>query len=606
MNVKMFQLSALTILGVAGCAMCSLNADVVDTVWNAQRARAEREKPANAARLRALGAKGDVAFFAVPAMSDVMRLDDTWPVDGSYNDTVRCVLAQDEFESCSFELFAFKDLDQVELKVDLPVPHDLRVVKLWFQNGNAWVSYFDDVGLKLTPELLLHDEDLVRVTKGKTPANYGRQLVDGKETYVWMSAPRGLDAGVFSSGNAGFRDAPSMRPVVLEQNAFKQFFLTLHPPKDFKPGVYTGQVTVSRRGQKLAEIPLAVRVLPFALPMPRGYYDPSQMYLHSCMAAMPNLKGMIGPAGGDVEKAKKVFRAWMQSLYDHSVFHAPSINPDNAWCVPMLREIGFPLDYVHGPMIDWSWPALNFGGRLSYDHYRNSRDSAKKTHDFFTKVLGHSNVLCGLGDEQGAAFVTAHREFFKFFSQYGIKIDTSGHAPMYYKGAYAYGFYAMGGTPDAAYEQSRPWREVGLYPIGFYASQHTGSENPQFTRRQHGLLGWMNGLTMSFNYEWATGPFNDRASVLYKPMVIAYSNGDGLMETIEYAGFREACDDIRYGTYLKQLAQEAIDTKDAVKTETAKKALQYLALLDRETMDLNVVRMEMIEHILKLRKALGR
>ena len=202
--------------------------------------------------------------------------------------------------------------------------------------------------------------------------------------------------------------------------------------------------------------------------------------------------------------------------------------------------------------------------------------------------------------------MTAHREFFKFFSQYGIKLDTSGHAPMYYKGAYAYGFYAMGGTPDAAYEQSRPWREVGLYPIGFYASQHTGSENPQFTRRQHGLGGWLNGLTMSYNYEFGTAGFNDRANSLYKPMVIAYANGEGLMETIEYAGFREACDDIRYATCLKLLAQEALATKDVAKTDPAKKALQYLALLDRERMDLNVVRMEMIEHILKIRKALGR
>lgn len=597
---------AVTLLGVGCCLAGGLSADVIDTVWNAQRVRAEREKPANAARVRALGAKGDVAFFAVPAMSDVMRLDDTWPSDGKFGGTVRCVLAQDEFESCSFQLFSFKDLDQVELKVDLPVPHDLRVVKLWFQNGNGWVSYFDDIGLKLTPELLLHDENLVRVAKGDAPANYGRQTVDGRERYVWMSAPKGLEARAFDPDNAGFVDAPSLRPVALEKNAFKQFFLTLHPPKGFKPGAYAGQVTVVRKGETLAKIPLAVRVLPFELPLPRGYYDLSKPYLHSCMGATPGLDRLLLRFGGDEARAKKVYRSWMQSLYDHSVFHAPVVTPRDAACVPVLREIGFPLDVVFGEIVGFVWPGLNFGGRLRYEQFAGLRDCAQKTHDFYTKALGHANVICGLGDEQGAAFMVAHREFYKYYEQLGIKIGTAGHAAMLYKGGYVYGYYPMAGEPGAAYEQSRPWREIGIGPIGFYASQHTGSENPQFTRRQHGLGGWLNGLTMSFNYEWAVGSFNDRANDLYKPMVIAYSNGEGLMETIEYAGFREACDDIRYGTCLKQLAQEAIDTKDAAKGETAKKALQYLALLDRDRMDLNVVRMEMIEHILKLRKALGR
>lgn len=592
--------------GVVCGTLADLRADVIDTVWNAQRARAEREKPANAARVRALGAKGDVAFFAVPAMSDVMRLDDTWPTDGVYGGTVRCVLAQDEFESCSFELFSFKDMDGVELKVDLPVPHDLRVVKLWFQNANAWVSYFDDIGLKLTPEFLLHDESLVRVVKGATPANYGRQLVDGKERYAWISAPKGLEPNVFDPFNDGFADAPEMRPVALEKNSFKQFFLTLHPPKGFKPGVYKGKVVASHKGKTLAEVPLAVRVLPFELPMPRGYYDLSKPYLHSCMGSMPNYERLVKDFGGDLAKAKKAFRSWLQSLYDHSLFHAPSLNQKNEWCLPMLREIGFPLDIMIGDMIGFSWPGLNFGGRLRYNQVVELRECAQRTHEFYQRTLGHNNILCALGDEQNPAFVSAHREFFKEFEKFGMRIGTSGHTQMYYKGGYAYGFYPMAGSPDEAYLKSRPWREIGIGPIGFYASQHTGTENPQFTRRQHGLGGWLNGLTMSFNYEWAIGPFNDRVYGTYRPMAITYANGQGLMETIEYAGFREACDDVRYATYLKQLAQECVDSKDVAKTIPARKALQYLALLDRERMDLNVVRIEMIEHVLKLRKALGR
>ena len=244
----------------AGAAL----AGVEDTVWNAQKERAKALKPANAKRLRWAGATGDVAFFAVPAMSDLMRLDDTWPDDGALGGTVRCVVAQDEFESCSFELFAFRDLDGVELSVDLGLPSDLRVVKVWFQNGNGWTSYFNDVGLKLVPELLLHDENLIRVTKEKGgPANHARVRRDGKDTWVWISSPKEMNPKEEPwQYDPGFADADRLLPVTLWKDSFKQFFLTVHPPKDCAPGVYKGSVSVRRKGTELARIPLAVRVLP--------------------------------------------------------------------------------------------------------------------------------------------------------------------------------------------------------------------------------------------------------------------------------------------------------------------------------------------------------
>ena len=586
----------------AGAAL----AGVEDTVWNAQKERARTLKPANAKRLRWAGATGDVAFFAVPAMSDLMRLDDTWPDDGALGGTVRCVVAQDEFESCSFELFAFRDLDGVELSVDLDLPSDLRVVKVWFQNGNGWTSYFDDVGLKLVPELLLHDENLIRVTKEKGgPANHARVRRDGKDTWVWISSPKEMNPKEEPwQYDPGFADADRLLPVSLWKDSFKQFFLTVHPPKDCKPGVYKGSVAVTRTGTELARIPLAVRVLPFSLPLPKGYLERDKAYLHSCMAAMPSLDRLAKKCGGDEERAKACFRAWLQSLYDHSVFHAPWIGPSNEWCVPMLREIGFPLDVVFGSsMVPWF--ALNFGGRMSYKHLRSAQDSAKKCAEFYARVLPGSKILCSHGDEQGAAFVTTHRELFREYARNGIAMGCAGHAALLYKGGYAYGFQPMAGSPDEAYDKSRPWREAGTYPIGFYAMQHTGSENPQFTRRQHGLLGWLNGMTMAYNYEFAVGSFNDRANVLYRPMVVTYANGQGLMETIQYAGFREACDDIRYASYLLDLAERAAASDDVDVRLLGRKARLYLATLPGETMDLDAVRLEIVEKILALRAALG-
>ena len=585
----------------------------VDTVWEAQKERAKTTMPANAARVKAeLAAAGmadaKVAFFEVPAMSDVMRIPDVYPVDGTLGGEVRATLAQGEFESASFELFAFEDLDGVELKLsDLKgqggtLAADLRVVKTWFQNGNGWVSYFDDVGLKLTPELLLHDENLIEVDLDHA-ANYARVMKDGKATKVWISAPKGLDANTFDPYDPGFRDADVIQPVKLAKNAFKQFFLTFHAAKNQQPGLYRGTITVSANRQSpIVKIPVAACVLPFELPMPRGYQNYDQLYFYSCMGSMPNREQLVLRCGNDRKRGEASFRNWLQSLYDHSVFHGVTLGPGNVDCLPLLKEIGFPLNPLSGDLMV-PWFGLNFGGRMSFQQLMSAKDGAAKCKAFYDKHVPGAQILVSHGDEQGAAFVTTHREFFRYFNEKGIKVGCAGHEALMLKGGYAYGYYPMGGSPDTL-EKARPWHELGNEPVGFYASQHTGSENPQFVRMQHGLLGYLSGLTMTYNYEFAIGSWNDRADELYKPMVVTYSCGDGLMETIQYAGFREGCDDIRYATYLKGLCREAEKSGKIDASIAARKALQYLALLKRDKMDLNAVREEMIEYILKLRAEL--
>ena len=599
-------------VAAAGLAVAA-GAGTLDTVWEAQKARAKTTMPANAARVKSdLAAAGladaKVAFYDVPAMSDVMRIPDVYPIDGRLGGEVRATLAQGEFESASFELFAFEELDGVELKAsELKGPGgalaaDLRVVKTWFQNGNGWVSYFDDVGLKLTPELLLHDENLIEVDL-ENAANYARVMKDGKATKEWISAPKGLDANTFDPYDPGFRDADAIQPVKLAKNAFKQFFLTFHAAKDQKPGVYRGTITAVRGGAKLCEIPVAARVLPFELPMPRGYQNYDQLYFYSCMGSMPDRAVLKLRCGNDAERVERSFRNWLQSLYDHSVFHGVVLTPDNVDCLPLLKEIGFPLNPLSG-IVMTPWFGLNFGGRMSFAQLMSAKYAAKECKEFYDKYVPGAQILVAHGDEQGAAFVTTHREFFKYYNEKGIKVGCAGHDALMNKGGYAYGWYPMGGEPDCN-EKARPWHELGNAPVGFYASQHTGSENPQFVRMQHGLLGYLSGLTMTYNYEFAVGSWNDRVNELYKPMVITYACGDGLMETIQYAGFREGCDDIRYATYLKGLCFEA-DQKGAIDAKiAARKALQYLALLKRDKMDLNAVRAEMIEHILKIRAELG-
>ena len=144
----------------------------------------QAHRKANAARVSALlDGKGDLAFFSVPALSDVMRLADKYPEDGQFAEPLRIVAAQGEYEPASFQLFSLRDRENVTFDVsalrsgngsELPASAlDLKVVKVWYQCGNGWYSYFADTGFRLCPELLLHDEKMIAVDFSKS-ANYAR------------------------------------------------------------------------------------------------------------------------------------------------------------------------------------------------------------------------------------------------------------------------------------------------------------------------------------------------------------------------------------------------------------------------------------------------
>ena len=597
----------LRAVAVAGffAASAALAQSWPNVIYQEQKARAAKAMPANRARiegeLKAAGLKqGRVAWYAVPAMSDVMRLEDTYPEDGVLSGELQTALAQGEFEPLSFQLFAFDDIKGATLSVsDLAGPGgakiagkdlDLRVVKIWFQNGNAWVSYFDDPGLKLVPELLLHDENLIKVDLQKE-ANYARVIENGKEKWVWISAPKEFlppehdFEKVFDAVGENFHDAETLQPVVLGRNAFKQFFLTVHAAKGQRPGTYRGKIAVKAGGQSLADIPVAVRVLPFELPFPRTYAN----------FAKPMIITMMGANGRSDPKL-------LQQYFDHGMYHVGFQHDKET--IALMRKIGYPLDWVlDGSGIPWF--ALNFGGRMSFDNVMTAKAGAARLARKWDNLLGHHNVLTSYGDEQGAAFVVAHREMMRAYFDQGLKMGCAGHDALLFKGGYVYENMPLGTTPDDLPRIDR-WNQIGDKFISFYALQHTGSENPQFVRYQHGLLSYLSGMSMINNYEFATRPMNDRANLVYRPMAITYRNGDGLMETIQWGGFREGVDDMRYATYLKQLAAEAMEKGDTDAKLTAKKALQYYALLPRDRPDLEAIRAETIEHILKIRKALGK
>lgn len=542
-----------------------------------------------------------LAAYVVPAMSPVMRLPGTYPLDGRLGGDLRIVLAQDQYETGSFVIYPFADIDKVDLKITelksangnvlAATDLDLKVVKVWYQNGNAWLSYFADPGLKLVPELLLHDENLIRVDE-KEKANYARIITAAGPKEIWISAPQKLDVG-FDPYQEGFVDADTLQPVEFAAGKFKQFVLIVHATSKTKPGLYRGAIEVKAAGHPSAKILVAVKVLPFVLPLPKANYDLEKDFVVHLMGAWPKM-----------DPDQKAFLPTLKNLRQHNVLQlGPGVGidtpPDQAKkLVQGMKDAGFLTRPIYGELVPGG--GANRRPPLSVQEQVTMKRLTQWYRDFYLKNMGNSEAFMKMGDEQSAVWMITARPNWRIIHQQGLKTYIAGHIDTYFPtSGYALDGRPTAGWPDEA-DKANLWKTIGNGHTGFYAGQHNGSENPAFVRRQHGLRGYLSNFDMVDNYQFAYGSWNDRATDLYKPMVLAYPISNGLVDTLAWEGFREGIDDIRFATKLRQLADEAIASGDLDRVYAGRKVRQWFGQMDGSTVDLKAVRLEMIEKIEQL------
>ncbi|MDA8170225.1 MAG: hypothetical protein M0Z48_00145 [Nitrospiraceae bacterium] len=157
---------------------------------------------------------------------------------------------------------------------------DIRVVKCWYQAG---IALTDTRHKTLTPELLLHDDDVVRV-------DYGRQV----------NILRNL---------GDIMDSRVLKPFTVPRRQNKQIWVTIRVPGNAAAAYYTGAIRISTP-KRLAIIKIRLRVLPFGLSPP--YYTSSIYY-----------RGKIDPQGkGSISadmKSEAQLRSELKDMCDHGV-----------------------------------------------------------------------------------------------------------------------------------------------------------------------------------------------------------------------------------------------------------------------------------------------
>ncbi len=555
-----------------------------------------------------------ICRYAVPATGERQYLPDVYPEDGIPGAPCAIIASRDEYEPGSFVLYATKDLGKVQFKVgDLrsakgdvfPAKElDLKVVKVWYQNGNGWYSYFQDVGLKLCPELLLNDEDLVRVDE-TTTNNYARLVEkDGTKSEFWITAPRSAaqirtpevyqgyhrSNEPFMCMKENFKDAKTFQGATLQGGRCKQFFLTAHVGKDAKPGLYKGAIQLVKDGKKIDEVPVSLRIHDILLPKPKCYFDVEKDFV-TWFCEYVSVGHITTINGGDKELAKRQLPAILANYARHGYVTPCFDGSGTTWGRKIAQEAG--LDYTHGG-----------AGSTKRANMAEMRLHAELLARRLDKEIGHhKGTMLGWGDEYGLGTLRGIRDMIKTYHEKGFIFSINSRYG-YDAGANVADLYWPPVDPDGrSASQTAKFNDLGGAGwFGWYANHHVGPENPAFNRRQYGFGPYRAGLSCNYNYAHHLDGWNDIAPSLYRPMMLIYGTGDGCVDTLAWEGFREGQDDIRYATRLKQLALPLSRGENVEARYAAKLALKLLADADRDDMDLTTLRLEMIEWILKLQK----
>jgi len=567
-----------------------------------------------------------LAVYIVPPISPIKRLPHVIPPDGELGDRLKIIAARGEFEPASFQVFPFDDIAALELRKsplvgdagEIPADAiDIKVVKCWYQAGTAWHSYFaDPTRRELVPELLLHDDSLIKVDYA-TRDNYLRVDYPQGSEYVWVSYTKRNDPGLFNYATEPVADSSTLKPVKLSAGEGKQFWITVKPPESAAPGNYQTVITLVADGQVVGNIALRLRVLPFSLPDPKTYYDLGKDFYVSIYNDCSIVKHMR-LNGGDIEQASRKLLAEYRDMRDHGCNY-PLLprwdrkNPDQNKSreafirqLEILKQSGLKTKPVFGAVNPTEyWVIFRTPAERGKDVLPRYKQRADEEFAAVKQVLGHNDVYAVGWDEPSTRMLVGQRETWRYIHEKGGRIISTGKDKHLIYAGFNEDFSNYGGRYDAA--SARKWHAIGAR-ITTYATPHTGPENPDFIRRTHGMALYKADLDGTCNYKYYEGPpniWNEFNRSRYRCFCMVYPTKDDVIDTIAWEGFREAIDDVRYATKLRQLAFKAIASGDVDNRYAGKTALQWLALLDEKSADLNTMRLEMINHIMTIHGALN-
>jgi hypothetical protein len=517
-----------------------------------------------------------ITTYVVPAITDEKILPTT-SISGDYVSTEISLRAcPGEYEPASFVIRANEDITSLEAEAteligengSIPSSNvDIRVVKCWYQAG---VDVWDITHKLLTPELLLKDDSLVKVEDGE---NY-LKLTSGE--YVWISEVKsGTRQEIIPIEDLPVKDSATLQPVNIPAGTNKQFWVTLKVPDGSPAGVYDGRIELRTSTESLGELQLRLEVLPIEL---------SEPYLTYSIYYRGQLKevGSISSENKDEEQ----FRAELADMFNHGVTN-PTVYQgfDEALLGEILairNEVG-----IGGPLYFLGMGITSYGNNLGM-----LRDTVTELIDFVT-LYGITELYIYGVDE---ATAPEHKEQIDAVHEAGGKVFVACSQSQADALADILDLAIVSYGPNISL--ANKYHSYGN-EIHSYANPQVGVEKPETYRRNFGLLLWQADYDGAMDYAYQDSYcniWNDFDHNHYRDHVFAYPTMDGVIDTVQWEGWREGVDDVKYLTTLLDLIEEA--KAEGEDTSDAENWLADLKSSNLATKDLDAVRSEMIGYIL--------
>lgn len=440
---------------------------------------------------------------------------------------------------------------------------DVRVVKNWYTGSAVSIGVGTGDAKVRVPELLLKDDELVHVDTA-TKSNSLRIESQSSQFYQDISSPTAQ-----MPNDATVEDATTLQPFTVDALHAKQLWLTVDTRSDVRPGYYSGNVVVSYQivgdsTPRTLQVPVELNVLPVNL-------------LSSNLLYGIYYRAKIDPtkAGLNSEyKTETQYLAELTNMLEHGVDHPTQYLGSSLSAVAnyvTLREgLGLPcdkyffLDGIGGVGTSTSTATTNATNLIGVLQSYSSCPNAQ------LYMYGQDEATGTALDNELDAMQAVHTA--------GGKTFVAGYVGTYSHIHAGLDTLVFSGKPNDT--EIALWRNDGK-DVYSYGNPQIGVPDPYVYRANYGFLLWQHDYTGAMDYAYQHGfpgkspahdlagcsisttgycsLWNDFDSSQYYDHVFTYPTTTGVVDTIQWEGFREAVDDTRYLATLESVMQQSDD-----------------------------------------------
>lgn len=544
-------------------------------------------------------------------------LPTTFPLPGAPSTKIQVLACRGEYEPASFVIRGLNGAptsilvsvsDLVGEYGAIPKEHvDIKVVKTWYQAATAWNSHIIDKSGRdarvLVPELLLNDEELIRVDV-VNKNNYVRLPSGTRHRYESISdstirnqpdLPRIAEFPV--------RDADQLRPSAITENSNKQYWITVHVPEDTRSGKYLGAISITTtQGHAIAKLDYEITVLPFQLSNPSIEYS---VYY----------RGKLAPRSPTVSsefKSEEQLKAELRNMREHGVIN-PTVyqryRPKGELVATSIHESQELLRRYLAirSELNMTNAALYYLGRqVDSDSPGNLKQLETDIPDLQKMMSEYSFTelyLYGKDEARGQELLEGKKAREKVHTL-GAKVFSAGYQGHFEVMGQLTDILVLHGLPIS--QEASKFHRIG-HKIYSYHNPQTGPENPALFRTRYGLRLWQADFdgAMIYAYQHSMGSiWNDFDHVKYRDHVLAYPTTNGVIDTIAWEGLREGIDDVRYLSTLENLIE--IHKNNPVVTQEVGRAKAYLLeLKSMKVLQPHEVRSKVMGLIMRINTAMS-